>query len=151
MSTPAVPADTLVLSWSDWLTGSRELVRVTSGDIEAPGLLDAVLVSLLSWRRAKDGDPIPDGAPRRGWWADLEHGSRLWLLQYATTRAEVPRLARDYAEEALAWMVDEGIAESVTVTAERQGRDRLALEIQIARATGPDVTVRFADLWEAVL
>lgn len=151
MTTPATPADTILVSWSDWLSGSREIVRLSSGDIEAPGLVDAVLHSLLDQRRARDGDPIPDGAPRGGWWADLEWGSRLWLLQYATTRAEIPRLAQDYAEEALAWMVDEGIAERVTVTAERQGRDRLALSVQITRATGPDVTVRFADLWEAVL
>lgn len=140
---------TITVSWSEWASGSLDIVRISDGDIEAPSLIDAVMVSLLSWRRARDGDPVPDGAPRQGWWADAEFGSRLWLLQYAKATGDVLTRARDYAEEALAWLVDDGIAASVTVTTERQGA-RLALGVTISRPSRADLVVRFNDLWEAL-
>ena len=45
--------------------------------------------------------------------------------------------ARDYVREALAWLVDDGIAAAVDVTVERQGFDRLAIGVTITRPTGP--------------
>ena len=140
---------TIEVSWSEWVDGSHDLVRLAGGSMEAASLVDAVLVSLLSWRRAREGDPVPAGAPREGWWADAEFGSRLWLLASAKATPQTVRLAQDYASEALAWLVADGVASSVAVEAERQGK-RLALRVRIARPSAPALLIRFADLWEAL-
>ena len=93
------------------------------------GLETAVILSLFTDRRAREDDPLPDGsADRRGWWGDAyppaearagqEHiGSRLWLLEREKDTQDVVNRARDYAEEALQWLVDDGIAEHIEVMA----------------------------------
>lgn len=87
------------------------------------GLETAVLLSLLLDRKANADDEIPDGSTdQRGWWAD-EHaevpgdliGSRRWLLDRSTRSGETAKRLQDYDTEALAWMVDDGVADSVTV------------------------------------
>lgn len=109
--------------------------RLVAGD----PLETAVLISLFSDRRAS-GDDEHDG-DRRGWWADnASHpiGSRLWLLHRAKTSAETVARAREYAEEALAWLVADGIASAVRVEAARVGQVlRLSVTIERPGGAGP--------------
>lgn len=115
------------------------------------GLRTAVLLSLLCDRRAEDDDEIPDGtSDRRGWWADAfaerqgdRFGSRLWLLRRSKQIPETARLAREYAEQALVWMVEDGVATSVAVSAEIVRRGVLGLRVAIMRPDGR----RFEDLF----
>lgn len=101
-------------------------LRVDGADLGAEGgIRTAVLLSLLSDRRAESGD-LPAGATdRRGWWGDTlaavdgdRIGSRLWLLGREARRPGVVRRAEEYAREALAWLLDDGVAERVDVAAE---------------------------------
>lgn len=122
------------------------------------GLETAVLVSLFTDRRAEADDVLPSGGTdRRGWWADayslrqgdpLEStGSRLWLLSREKTTAQALLLAQEYAEEALAWLVADGVASAVQVAAERQG-ERLAIGVTIQRPSQPPAQFRFASFWQ---
>lgn len=103
------------------------------------GLRSAVLVSLLTDRRAEADDEIPDGTDdRRGWWADTwpevegdRIGSRLWLLGRAKHLPDTLTRAGEYAEEALAWLVEDGIATAVRVTAAWVRRGVLGLRVSI--------------------
>nr|BDD45838.1 tail protein [Gammaproteobacteria bacterium] len=108
------------------------------------GLRSAVMVSLFTDRRANADDDIPDGtADRRGCWQDsfLDNagdslGSRLWLLG---REKEIPQTlvrAQEYAEEALQWLIDDGVARSVTVTAEHVRSGVLGLQIVIELVAG---------------
>ena len=115
------------------------------------GLRTAVLVSLFTDRRANDDDVIPDGTDnRRGWWADawpevdgdLE-GSRLWLLSREKQLPDVLQRAKEYGEEALAWLIDDGIALTVTVSAEWAASGVLGLRVEIQLADGS----RFSDVF----
>lgn len=127
---------------------------VDLGLAPADPLLRAVIVSLFTWRRANPDDDLP-GNRREGWWGDsypvVEHdriGSRLWLLSRAKLLPDTVARAQEYAEEALKWLVDDGVATRVLVTAERQGIDRLALGIQIYRKDERDpLDLRFANVW----
>lgn len=119
------------------------------------GLNTAVLISLFTDRRASADDELPDGTTdRRGWWGDAfaeeegdEIGSKLWLLERSKITAETIRLARDYAQAALDWLVTDGVARSVEVTAERRDATSLDLSIVITR---PDSTSRTYDyVWDA--
>lgn len=110
----------------------------------------AVIVSLLTDRRAEADDVLPDSdniqtplpADRRGWAGDALNtrriGSRLWLLTREKQTEETRARAIEYAREALQWLVEEGHARSVHVDAEwRAGaRGRLDLSILIQLPKG---------------
>lgn len=87
------------------------------------GLETAVILSLFTDAQARDDDALPVGqTDRRGWWADVytDHsgdrfGSRFWLLLPSKQLHQALVEARDFAEEALAWMVEDGVALRVAV------------------------------------
>ena len=138
----------------------------TGGDIQIDGydlatdegLETAVILSLFLDRRAEEDDALPDGGDdRRGWWADAwpetegdRIGSRLWLLSREKQLAAVVQRAREYAEEALAWLVEDGIAAAVRVEAGIVRQGVLGLRIEIERPDGSAVEYRFNRLWEAM-
>lgn len=122
----------------------------------ADPLTRAVLISLFTWRRALPTDTLPADS-RQGWWGDTfptvdadKIGSRLWLLSREKLLPDTIARAREYAEEALAWLVADGVAARVGVTAERLGTDRLALTCRIWRRDGRTVDLRFDNVWETI-
>lgn len=117
------------------------------------GLETAVVLSLFTDRRAQTDDEIPDGTDdRRGWWADTfsdvegdRIGSRLWLLAREKDTASTLERAREFAEEALDWMIEDGVAKNLTVVSERVRPGVLGLAVSIERAAGG----RWDTVWEA--
>ncbi|KIO49591.1 phage GP46 family protein [Nitrosospira sp. NpAV] len=121
------------------------------------GLETAVILSLFTDRQAESGDIIPDAtADRRGWWADMfadvpadKIGSRLWLLHREKQLQSVVIRAREYAQEALDWLVEDGVAKAVNITTAIVRMGVLGIYIEIIR---PDSTVakyRFENFWKA--
>ncbi len=122
---------------------------------ESRMLFELVVNSLLTDRRADDEDELPVEGERRGWWADTYgddagFGSKLWLLNRATINEVTLTRAKGYAEEAVAWMIEDGVAAQVRVAAERHGDDGFALQAEIARNDGRSGIIRLADLWEGL-
>ena len=129
------------------------LMLTTGGDIALgdtdlvldESIVTAVLVSLFC---DANGDDLLPGE-RRGYWADEDArrpvGSLLWFLERAKATQETQARARDAAEDSLRWMVDEGIAERITVAARYERPDFLVLEIDITRGTSR----RYQSLWDA--
>lgn len=121
------------------------------------GLQTAVLLSVFTDAQANPGDVIPDGTDnRRGWWADElasvdgdKFGSRLWLLSRAKATADVKLRAVEYAEEALQWMIDDGVALAVDAIAEIMGSNLLALQITITRPGATSVSFAYNYNWVA--
>ena len=129
---------------------------------EDDGLQTAVLHSLFTDARARPGDPLPvnaqlAGTPdRRGWWGDSyspipgdRYGSRLWLLHREKQLASVVERAREYALEALQWLIEDGVARAVNVTAEVVRTGVLGLSIEIVRSDRPVAQYRFETFWKA--
>ena len=113
----------------------------------------AVTISLFTWRRAGPDDVVDD-SDRKGWWGDSvpsvagdKVGSRLWLLSRRTLVADTLKDAEAYANEALAWLVDDGVLTRVTVTAERQGNDRMNLRVTLIELHGETLELNFNDTW----
>ena len=136
----------------DWQVQAGALA---SGD----DLTTAVLISLFTDRRAAPSDVIPDGTTnRRGWWADIdtsgnldEWGSRLWLLDRSKSPTQqVLNDAITYCNEALAWMVTDGVAASVNVTAQWNAVNFLAIQVIINKIDGTTVSLQFQQLWSEV-
>ena len=137
------------------IDGSTLRLGLDSGE----PLVRAVLISLFTWRRAKTDDSLPDpspNAPRMGWWGDSfaavandRIGSRLWLPSRAKLQPDTVALAREYAQEALQWLVEDGVASRVEVQAERQGLQTLAIGCRIYKSGGSaPLDIRFTDVWE---
>lgn len=140
------------------LTG---LWGVSAGALAADSDLEtAVVLSLFTDRLAAADDHLPDGSTdRRGWWGDTgggdvhglpNVGSRLWLLSREKVSDETLNRARGYAEEALAWLVEDGVAGSVAVDAEWQPGGGLALDVTIIRLDGLTYSHRFDAAWEQI-
>lgn len=128
----------LALSW-DAATRAGDL-QVAGADLTADtGVRTAVLLSLLSDRRVPVGDLPAGETARRGWWGDSlapdgdQIGSRLWVLGREARRPDTMRRADGYAHEALAWLVEDGVAERVDVTVtDDDGVLRIAVRVVLA-------------------
>lgn len=111
------------------------------------GLRTAVIISLFTDRRV-DREDLPVGATSLGgWFGDAfpevegdQVGSRLWLLQREKRSVETLRRAEEYSEEALQWMIEDGVADSVTATASWDSKGFLVLEIEVQK---PDDALNF--------
>ncbi|MES2685735.1 MAG: phage GP46 family protein [Pseudomonadota bacterium] len=130
-------------------------VGVLCGDLATGNELStAVMLSLFTDRRANDDDTLPDGTDPRGWWADAMDGqrigSRLWLLESARSLPETFRLAGEYAEEALQWLVDDGIAKSVQATAVAVGGcDKVMwLTVLVCKPDGKTLRWKYRYAWD---
>ncbi|MFO6448906.1 phage GP46 family protein [Erythrobacter sp. NE805] len=135
------------------------------------GMRTAILISLFTDARAADDEALPeDGGDRRGWWGDAyardarpdagtardrsRIGSLLWLLSRSKITAQVLAQAKQACDDALAWLVRDGIAAAVRVVVEAQVRtgqqtpDLLAIAVEVDRPGGPG-RQRFDFVWEA--
>jgi len=121
------------------------------------GLETAVILSLFTDARALDDDTLPPGqTDRRGWWGDAfppvpgdRFGSRLWLLRSAKQLQASLNDARQYAEEALAWLVDDGAALKVEVETFIPRDEIMGMIVRIYRPDGSTTPIRFETLWSA--
>lgn len=136
------------------------------------GLRTAVLISLFTDARAPAGSALPeDGADPRGWWGDAfpalpagstprdddALGSTLWLLQRAKAVPATVEAARQAAYDALAWLIRDGVASAIAVSAEARvagaigsgpAATMLALSVSVDRPAGPG-RQRFDFVWNA--
>lgn len=120
------------------------------------GLESAVVVSLFTDRRVPI-EELPaweDG--QRGWWGDSQNadpndltGSKLWLLAREKQLDEVLRRAEEYSKQALQWMVDDGVAKSVSALAEWVATGQMALTVSIQKPEDKKVDFNFSVNWQA--
>jgi phage gp46-like protein len=61
--------------------------------------------------------------------------------------ADTLKDAQAYAEEALAWLVDDLIVAVVTVTVERRGNDRLNLRVTLTEQNGETLELDYENTW----
>lgn len=74
--------------------------------------------------------------PLGSWWADTTLGSRLYTLQREKDVARVRTLARQYAEQALQPILDDGRASRITVTPQHPKNGWLVLLIEVVQSNG---------------
>ena len=122
-------------------TGYGDWVIADGALASSDDLASALMISLFSDRQANADDVIPDGTTnRRGWWGDqgqdVALGSRLWLLSRSVLDDDVSKLAVLYAQEALQWLIDDEVAQDVTVTAAQNDSKTLLLSVTVTRKTG---------------
>lgn len=135
--------------------GSADMAIVDDDVLSEEGLRTAVMLSLFVDRRAEEGDELPgDDTDFRGHWGDEflpdqddRVGSRLWLLERSKVTPDLGSRAEIYIQEALAWMVSDGVVEEVLVETEVLF-ERLYYLITLERPEGDAVTFRFPHVWD---
>ena len=148
-----------------WLIGSNMPDELASEDgalTEGTAIVELVAISLFSDARAEDEDELLESLDgpldRRGWWAERllddsandRFGSRLWLLTRAKETDETRALARDYAEEAHRWLVDDGLAERVDVELYDTTKAGAGLFVRVVRGDGRNVELRYPSVWRTI-
>ncbi|MBI4800440.1 MAG: phage GP46 family protein [Desulfarculus sp.] len=121
-----------------------DLALVDGALLQDESLVTAIILSLFSNRRAKADDQLPfNDGDRQGWWGDLvppvegdQIGSRLWLLWREKSISLNLNRAREYAQEALQWLIDDGHARQVVVEAEETRRGVLGLKVVVTLVDG---------------
>ncbi len=130
-------------------------LALESGDFKADnGLETAVLVSLFTDRFVPFADLPENVEDPRGWWADAlsdvagdRIGSRLWLVfDRGKLDVNAQNDAKDYAEEALAWLVDVGLASRVIVETSVATGVQLTISVRIFRPTGDSIPFKY--IWD---
>lgn len=130
---------------------------VRKGDLVGDDSLGTeIMVSLFTDVRAEKDELPPEYSDLRGWWADAllsmqgdeqGTGSKLWLLRRQKQLESVLVQAEAYARSALQWLIDEGLAGAVSVTAENPAQGTLILTVSITRSS-PSVVQRVTDVWQ---
>ncbi|EBX3154249.1 hypothetical protein GZD19_004578 [Salmonella enterica subsp. enterica] len=80
--------------------------------------------------------------PLGSWWAAPSLGSRLHELEREKDRQRVYVLARQYAQQALLPLVDDGRATSISVTSTRIKSGWLYLHVEIMTASGEKIAFK---------
>ena len=100
-------------------------IEIRGGDVALGHDLEtAVIISLFTDKRARPDDILPGASDdRRGWWGDtyseIENdplGSHLWLLHREKQTQQTLNRAREYCQDALQWLIEDGIASEINVT-----------------------------------
>lgn len=122
-------------------------------DLDADGQLvldfgfeTTIGLSIMGERRASEGEVVTP-EHRRGWIGNLladtpgfEQGSKSWLFKQSRLTSETVTAIRNTDQEALDWMVEDGLAKSIIVSSSQNGSS-INEEINI------DGTVVFFDVW----
>lgn len=129
----------------DWEIQLGDLV--TGDDLET-----AILVSLMTDRVARDDDDY--GTKKRGWWGDTDAdyaiGSRLWLLRRRRLTSATATDAETYANEALQWLIDDGIVSSFTVETQIVYPTRLYMSITYQKPDGAIGSLKYGWVWSQI-
>ena len=107
------------------------------------GLETAVIISLFTDARCTLDELPKEEKSRRGWWGDSYPevdgditGSKLWLLAREKQNEETRKKAKEWCEESLQWMIDEKLAQSITVETEWVDDGFLGIKVTIQRPKG---------------
>lgn len=131
----------LALQWRD---GEGDLVLDNESLLLDDTLTNAIIISLFTDLRIGN---------ERGWWGDsyntddYQMGSKLWTLSRSKQLPEILDDAQRYAEQALKWMIADGVVRSYQVVASNPKHSVLLLEISVVLPDGSTEQRTFNASW----
>lgn len=119
-------------------------------------LQSAILISLFTNRLAEADDPLPDpNGDRQGWWGDDFAnvdgdliGSRLYLLNREKQTNETLVRAKEYVEEALQWLLDDLVVDTLNVNVAYVQQGFLGIQVQCVDGKG--VSSQYSFVWDQI-
>ena len=137
-----------------WKENEFDLEIKNQDIVRDDGIRTSVIISLFTDKRVSSDEVTSEDPDQRGWWGDMfpevdqdQIGSRLWLLQRAKQTNETLSRAKEYAEESLQWMIEDGVAASVTVVVEylQRGWMKISVDVKRPRST---LSFRYEFNWQ---
>ncbi len=146
----------------DNATGTGDFVMVGPSLQIGNDLETAVLISLFTDAPATADDNLPTafiGNDPRGWWADTYladedptltaipgdvTGSKLWQITLRPRNQDTLNWAQNTATVALQWMITDGVASAINVTAQFIASAGVGLIVQITEPNGQSSIYRYA-------
>jgi len=127
---------------------------IENGTLKADNSLEtSMLVSAYSNRRVEAEDLPPGITIQEGWWADQFSevlgdliGSRLWTLDRGKIVDETVVEMQSILIQAFEWMTEDGIADNIVVTTERNGTNSVEGQIQVFKPDGDNIP--FKSIWD---
>jgi phage gp46-like protein len=116
-------------AWLNPTTADYELLSDAVTRDPADGLANAVYTRLMT--------------PLGSYWQDATLGSRLHELVRQKDLSRVAKLAKQYSEQALKPILDDGRAKIIEVSTEQPHNGRLHLLIEVTAASGEKLTFKY--------
>jgi len=87
------------------------------------------------------------GTNKVSWWADGDFGSELYLLRASSkVDGDTAGSLKRMIEGCLAWLIADGIAKDILVSASRSGKNRIEYTVEVRRPNGNNFLVK--DVWD---
>lgn len=125
-----------------WKNGFADLAIINNELATGSELETNLLVSLFTDARSQDLSK-PD---RRGYWGDQSLGSKLWEFFREPATPENLQRVIDICKKSTQWIIDEGIASSISVSGLIFNRNGFYIEMDISRGTNK----KYDYLWNGV-
>lgn len=114
-----------------WIDGGGNISVDGEDLLIDDSLTNAVIISLFTDRAVAE-DELPNEKSNAGWWgdsfSDSPWGSKLWLLAREKSLQSVADDAEDYTYDALNWMIDDNLVDSIIATATRESSQNNAVK-----------------------
>ncbi len=134
----------------DPTSGLYDINLDENGDIESADFFDTSIMYALYGEKRAGPEEVSSPEFRRGWignGSDFENGSKLWLLSQSRLTRDTLNRIEDEARKALQYLVDDGLAVSISRVNAALKNGSVVLDITINRS--PDkVDRKFFTLWE---
>lgn len=118
----------------------------------------ACIVSIFTDQRVTSDELPLLQTDLRGWWGDVvnpnqtdQTGSKLWLLERANPTQDTLSRAQQYVQDCLQWMIDDGVAQSVSVTCSFPTTQFLLIQVTIVEPDGSVTPFEFEYAWGQTL
>lgn len=129
-------------------------IQIEKSDFaSAYGFETAIPTSYFTDARASAAQ-VEEAERRRGWVGNILYlddgrqlGGLLWILDQARLTADTINFAKSFAQGALQWVIDDGLARSIQISIERNGIRAIRIETDIF--TIDNTVQRYVTLWRA--
>lgn len=107
------------------------------------------MARLDDWQDIRELVLMSIGTDKGSWWADEKFGSELWILRQegkvdGQTASKVERVIT----ECLQWLIDDGLAQKIDVSAERVGKNRISYQVTVHKPDGETELIQ--EVWDGV-
>lgn len=128
---------------------------IENGDLKADESLEtASLISLFSDKRITLEELPPGEEDQKGWWGDQistpegdRIGSKLWTLARKGKVTDITVVEMEaILTDAFNWMLEDGIAATVVVDAEKNGLNEIRGSVKIFKPNGDNIPLKF--IWD---
>lgn len=113
-----------------------------------------MVVKLEDYTNIEELVAMSIGTDRGRWWADPDFGSDLWKIQQEGRVTEgTAETVRQAILSATRWLIEDGLAQVITCTTTRTGRNSITYTVHITRPDGTargDNTMVIQEVWHAL-